>query len=83
MSSWPVAIAQHDWMRDALCREYPNVNFFPNTGEQAAPAKSICARCIVRDECLDYGLNLKAGIFGGLNWPERDQLRRGRILLPA
>lgn len=42
------------WQADALCLEYPDVEFFPEPDEldQVAAAKAICARCIVRDDCL-------------------------------
>jgi hypothetical protein len=28
--------------KDGLCREYPQVNFFPGLGESSAPAKGVC-----------------------------------------
>ncbi len=39
-------------------------------------AKSICAGCAVRHECLDYALRIREphGIWGGLNEAERRPL---------
>jgi hypothetical protein len=56
------------WHADALCRIYPNVDFFVERGEPTAPAKAICARCTLRDDCLEYvlaqGPHLR-GVWGG------------------
>lgn len=66
------------WMRDALCREdaYSGVNFYPTLGEDAEPAKQVCSRCAVRDECADYGMDEQFGIWGGLSAVQRKGLRR-------
>lgn len=65
------------WQDDALCREYPDVNFFPERGEDVAPAKGVCSRCAVRAECADYAIRLgeRHGIWGGLSGIERRQAR--------
>jgi hypothetical protein len=39
------------WHRDAVCREHPEVNFFPSLGEPSAPALAVCAGCLVSVEC--------------------------------
>ena len=63
------------WMADALCVEYADRAgwWFPERGESARPAKEVCARCLVRGECLEYALaeGLKQGIWGGLSPQER------------
>ena len=41
------------WAADALCVEYPEVEFFPERGQDSRPAKAVCARCLVRFECRD------------------------------
>jgi WhiB family redox-sensing transcriptional regulator len=43
-------------------------------------AKSVCARCPVRAECLAYALDngLDHGIFGGATEAERRAVRRAR-----
>lgn len=74
-----------DWRAKAACRDEDPELFFPigTTGlavEQADAAKSVCMRCEVREECLEYALasNQDAGIWGGLNEDERRTLRRQR-----
>jgi excisionase family DNA binding protein len=44
------------FMADALCREHPEVDFFPERGVTLEPARRICARCLVRVDCLDYAM---------------------------
>jgi WhiB family redox-sensing transcriptional regulator len=54
--------------------------FFPVNDEQAGPAKTICATCPVRDQCLEWAIASRQedGIFGGLTPTERHRLRRRR-----
>ena len=65
------------WQKDALCREYPSVNFFP--GGEGLAAKRVCQRCLVERECrawsLEQGSDLD-GVWGGLTQRERNQARR-------
>lgn len=70
------------WQADALCREpeYRHVNFFPGRGEDPRPAKQVCARCLVADECVAYAMRTETvegitGIWGGYSARERRQLR--------
>jgi hypothetical protein len=44
------------WHADALCLEHPDVNFFPDRGEDLTAAQSVCGRCSVADACLAYAL---------------------------
>jgi WhiB family redox-sensing transcriptional regulator len=74
-------LASPDWHRDALCVEYPHVDFFPGQGDDARPAKAICARCIVRAECRAYITAAPAdlaahGVWAGTTGQERTRLRR-------
>jgi WhiB family redox-sensing transcriptional regulator len=71
-------IGRPPWMRDALCREYPAVTFFPEQGESSADAKAICRRCVVRSECLLHALDTPSmeGIWGGAGRRSRDRLRK-------
>ncbi|MEQ1700368.1 MAG: WhiB family transcriptional regulator [Ilumatobacteraceae bacterium] len=64
------------WQRDPLCREYPDVPFFPSQGQEATEARAICARCIVRVECLNFALaeDLSHGVFGGMTPAERRRI---------
>jgi Transcription factor WhiB len=34
--------------------EDPDVEFFAERGGDVEPAKAVCARCLVRTDCLDY-----------------------------
>lgn len=63
------------WMRDAACREHPGVDFYaPRDADQA---RAICARCLVRSECLDQAVaNGEAGVWGGTDEAERRDLRK-------
>ncbi|MEO5838817.1 MAG: WhiB family transcriptional regulator [Acidimicrobiales bacterium] len=67
------------WMRDALCKSYPDVSFFPTRNETGTKAKAICARCLVSSECLDFALALGRrldGIWGGTTQAQRVQILR-------
>ena len=61
------------WRDRAACRGVDLEVFFPGRGEPAEPARQICARCPVRQQCLDYaiGHGIVHGIWGGL--VERDR----------
>jgi WhiB family redox-sensing transcriptional regulator len=69
-----------DWQRDALCVEYPDVEFFPAKGQSNEPARAVCARCLVRVECLDYALSAPEtrahGVWAGTTPLERKRLTR-------
>ena len=76
------------WQYRAACRgEDAEMFFAPNYFERKeekeareAQAKDICARCPVREECLEYALRNREphGIWGGLNESERKSLIRSR-----
>jgi WhiB family redox-sensing transcriptional regulator len=80
----------YGWQFDGACQgEDSSLFFAPNYFEKRnqkdgreALAKVICARCDVRDACLDYALRIREphGIWGGLNEFERRQLLRQRAL---
>jgi WhiB family redox-sensing transcriptional regulator len=72
------------FMRDAaaLCPggtqpATPDVDFFPERGQDARAAQAVCARCPVSDECLEYALEkkIKDGIWGGKSGRDRRRLR--------
>ncbi|WP_116042693.1 WhiB family transcriptional regulator [Amycolatopsis palatopharyngis] len=72
-----------DWQSRAACRDEDPELFFPVSdmgpgARQAAQAKSVCARCPVRAECLGYALDngLDHGVFGGTTERERRELTR-------
>jgi hypothetical protein len=63
------------WQRDALCLEYPHVDFFDE--RHLLTARAVCARCAVRDECLaDAVRNHERGLWAGTTDRERAKLRR-------
>ena len=73
-------IADGAWRLGAACRTADPDLFFPvsSTGkslEQVAQAKAICARCLVRRECLAFAMRTRQfhGIWGGLTEQERDE----------
>jgi WhiB family redox-sensing transcriptional regulator len=71
------------WFHDAACMG-PNESAFISEPRESAPqrhdrerrAKAVCARCPVREECLDYALRVREplGIWGGLTDTERRAL---------
>lgn len=78
------------WQYEAACRgEDTSLFFAPSYFEKRhekdgreAKAKAICARCPVRESCLDYALRIREphGVWGGRNEFERRQLLRQRSL---
>lgn len=85
MIDHPDTIRSTEWRDLALCREIGDFHlWFPGKGGTARPAKSVCGRCVVRDECLteamaeesQYGAMERHGIRGGLTPNERDDLAR-------
>lgn len=75
----------HDWRSQSACTDEDPELFFPigSTGpaiDQIAEAKKVCARCEVREPCLEYAIssNQDAGVWGGLSEDERRSLKRKR-----
>ena len=76
------------WQADAACRGSDATLFFaPNYFERREEkdarehqAKRLCARCSVREPCLEYALRTRDphGVWGGLNELERRRLLRTR-----
>jgi WhiB family redox-sensing transcriptional regulator len=75
-STFAELIARPPWMLDALCREHPEVTWFPKQGEDVTAAKAVCARCLVRAECAAYSLGEAHGIWAGTAAHTRVKLRR-------
>lgn len=91
---WNLKLEEQDlvWQNRAACSgEDPDL-FFPmrashkEDAERLAAAKSICAICPVREECLEYALamNMQFGIWGGVSEKQRKKMRsaRGRQYFP-
>ena len=80
--------AGRSWWDLAACRGEDASSFFaPAYFEKRseklareAVAKSFCRRCPVRDDCLEYALDLRDphGVWGGLNEMERRAVLRQR-----
>lgn len=72
--------ADPDWIHQAACRSLPTSVFFPSPGEDRGVtlAKAICAGCLVKDACLEFGLHQPDGIWGGATPGERRRIRRRR-----
>ncbi|MFW6203793.1 MAG: WhiB family transcriptional regulator [Actinomycetota bacterium] len=74
-----------DWRHRAACRDEDPELFFPigTTGPallQIEEAKTVCRRCDVREQCLQFALETgqDAGVWGGLSEDERRALKRRR-----
>jgi WhiB family transcriptional regulator, redox-sensing transcriptional regulator len=72
-----------DWRARGACVTADPDLFFPLSSsgpglEQAARAKAVCARCVVRQPCLEFALATQQlhGIWGGTSEEERILLRR-------
>lgn len=72
------------WFPDAACRppspDEPNTNtFFPeaNThgGGHLTKPRQMCLNCVVRYECLEYGLNEPFGVWGGHSPSQRRRIQ--------
>jgi WhiB family redox-sensing transcriptional regulator len=69
------------WAIDGACRDYPEVDFFTDVRAAIAHAKSICCRCPVRGECLDFAVRHdEIGVWGGTTRRERRRLEGARRL---
>jgi len=66
------------WQADALCRERPDVDFFPPRGAPTEPARAVCAECLCRAECLGYAFARSDihGMWGGTSEKQRKIARR-------
>jgi WhiB family redox-sensing transcriptional regulator len=70
-----------DWAIDGACRDFPAVDFFTDVRSAIAHAKSICFRCPVWDECLEFAVRHdEIGVWGGTTRRERRRLESGRRL---
>jgi WhiB family redox-sensing transcriptional regulator len=74
-----------DWVHHARCKNEDPELFFPvgtsgPAAGQIAAAKSVCHRCDVRMQCLEWALatGQDSGVWGGLSEEERRALRRAR-----
>jgi WhiB family transcriptional regulator, redox-sensing transcriptional regulator len=74
-----------DWRAAGACLTADPDLFFPISGgapsaKEEAKALRICARCGVRQQCLDFAVQMgeSYGIWGGTTPGERVRARRGK-----
>jgi len=76
-----------EWVELAACRDVDGELFYPVSvrAELAQPAKSVCRRCPVKAECLQYALDTgeREGIWGGLTPGERSAYANGHAHQPC
>jgi len=79
IANWSI----ESWRDRAACRDTDPELFFPSgsTGDAVdhiEAAKSVCARCPVRENCLEFAFetNQESGIWGGASEDERRRLRK-------
>lgn len=65
------------WIDQAACTGLNPDLFHPARGEPSDAAKTVCAGCPVRSDCLDFALrtNQQFGIWGGLSERARCHIR--------
>ena len=80
LSASSLNLAPTDWFDDAACTDADTDVFFPVSESQSDAATAICAVCPVREECLEYALEVRPadGVWGGLTATERHRLIRRR-----
>jgi WhiB family redox-sensing transcriptional regulator len=73
-----MTLQTEDWTLQAKCRGLQD-ELFPDGAEQKR-ARSVCAGCRVRSECLAEALDnrIEWGVWGGMTERERRQLLRQR-----
>lgn len=61
------------WQSAALCAQVDPELWFPERGGSVTEARATCARCPVRQPCLDLGLSTGSpyGVYGGLAHQQR------------
>jgi WhiB family redox-sensing transcriptional regulator len=68
------------WRTQGACLGLDPQIFYPETDEEAQPAKDVCAGCAVSTTCLEYALSRreKDGVWGGCTERERRRIIRQR-----
>lgn len=77
---WGVVEGDEDmsWQHKALCSQTDPEAFFPEKGGSTRDAKRVCARCEVRQECLQWAIehDERFGIWGGMSERERRRYKK-------
>jgi WhiB family transcriptional regulator, redox-sensing transcriptional regulator len=75
-----------DWRHSAACRDEDPELFYPtgNSGpalEQIERAKTVCRRCFVTFDCLNWAIEMgiDSGVWGGMSEDERRELKRKHL----
>jgi WhiB family redox-sensing transcriptional regulator len=68
------------WRRHSACRGLDPQIFYPETDDEAEPAKRVCGACAVQETCLEFALQgrEKEGVWGGATEKERRRILRQR-----
>jgi len=69
---------ERPWAARSECRGEDPTIFFPGTDDDPAIGLAICARCPVRQECLEYAIEAREryGIWGGTTERQRRRMVR-------
>ena len=73
-----ITVLVPEWMSDALCAQVDNELFFPEKGASSREARTVCMKCPVRKECLEFSVNTgqRFGVWGGKSERERRKMKR-------
>lgn len=66
------------WKVEALCSGADPDLWYPGKGESIKQAVAVCQACPVQIECLEAGLDEEFGIWGGLSFIARREIKRAR-----
>lgn len=88
VASKPAPAPSAPWASDAACLNQDTEKFYALGGvtgwhesnPQKMEALAVCARCPVREDCLEWAIEQREdyGIWGGLDEVERRKMRRQR-----
>jgi len=71
----------YPYLDDAACRGIDPELFYAESATAIMNAKTMCAGCDVREECLEWAIRREEfGVWGGTTARERAALRRERGL---
>ncbi|SIJ20807.1 transcription factor WhiB [Mycobacteroides abscessus subsp. abscessus] len=67
-----------EFRHEGICRQRPDVEWFPENFAQGLAAKRVCLQCPVMAKCRDYALANAdvSGIWGGTTDSERRRIRK-------
>ncbi len=76
----PADRSETAWQAYANCAGLDPAMFFPERGEDHRPAIAVCASCLVRAECYEYGKDEQRGIWGGVSvYADRRRSQPSRV----